>query len=348
MFKIALNAGHGLYTAGKRCLKSIDPNETREWVLNSRICNKIEEKLKAYSGYELIRLDDTTGKSDVSLKTRTDKANKFGANFYLAIHHNAGIAGGNGGGIIAITYTKVDSITADWQKARYDSLIKHTGLKGNRSAPLQKQDLHEVRESNMPAVLIECGFMDSVTDTPIILTEDFAEKAATALVEVLVSKGGLVKKEETAETKPVITVPVQTAKPTNEKISVTYQVWDDVNNKWLPNVKDLEDYAGIFGHDVCAIYASLSKGNITYKVHYKGGSWLPEVTNRTDYAGIFNKPIDGLMIKTDTGKTVHYAVHLRRSNKWLPFVTGYSEADGNNGYAGILGQEIDAIKIYID
>lgn len=27
MYKIALNAGHGLNTAGKRCLASLDPNE---------------------------------------------------------------------------------------------------------------------------------------------------------------------------------------------------------------------------------------------------------------------------------------------------------------------------------
>ena len=76
-----------------------------------------------------------------------------------------------------------------------------------------------------------------------------------------------------------------------------------------------------------------------------GGGWLPAVKNREDFAGIFNRPIDGLMMKTDTGKTLRYAVHLRRKNKWLPFVTGYSETDAANGYAGILGQEIDAVRI---
>lgn len=194
MYKIALNAGHGLNTAGKRCLANLDPNETREWQLNSRICNKIEEKLKAYDGYELIRLDDTTGKTDIALKTRTNKANEFGADFYLSIHHNAGVNGGNGGGIIAIVYNKVDNTTLNYQKALYDSLIKHTGLKGNRSQPLQKQNLHEVRESKMPAVLLECGFMDSATDVPIILNDTFAEQVANACVEVLVEKGGLTKK----------------------------------------------------------------------------------------------------------------------------------------------------------
>ena len=155
----------------------------------------------------------------------------------------------------------------------------------------------------------------------------------------------LVKSKLNGEVKPV---EPPTPIPTPTKIDVTYQVWDDVKNAWLPNVKNLEDYAGIFGHDVCAVFASLSSGNIFYRVHTKGGKWLPEVKNREDYAGIFNKPIDALAIRTDTGKTVKYAVHLRRSRRWLPFVTGYNTADSNNGYAGILGQEIDAVKIYIE
>lgn len=191
MFKIALNAGHGYYTAGKRCLKALDAKETREWVLNARICDKVQEKLKGYTGYELIRLDDTTGKKDVPLRTRTDTANAWGADFYLAIHHNAGIAGGNGGGIVSIVYTSASDESVEWQKALYDSLIAHTGLKGNRSTPLAKMNLHECRESDMPAVLLELGFMDSKTDVPIILSENFADECATAIVEVLASKGGL-------------------------------------------------------------------------------------------------------------------------------------------------------------
>ena len=205
MFKIALNAGHGLNTAGKRCLASLDPNETREWQLNSRICNKIEDKLKSYDGYELIRLDDTTGKTDVALKTRTNKANEFGADFYLAIHHNAGVNGGNGGGVMSFVYTKASAQSKEWQKELYNAIIKNTGLKGNRATPITSANLHEVRETKMPAVLIECGFMDSATDVPIILTEEYADKVATACVEVLAEKGGLNKK--VVEIKPIETAP---------------------------------------------------------------------------------------------------------------------------------------------
>lgn len=191
MFKLVLDAGHGLHTAGKRCLKSLDPNETREWVLNSRICDKIEKRLKGYTGYTLMRVDDTTGAQDVSLRSRTNKANRWGADFYLSIHHNAGVDGGKGGGIVAITYTKVDNITSEWQKELYDELIKTTGLVGNRAEPLAKMNLHVCRETAMPAVLLELGFMDSSVDVPIILTEEFADKCADAIVAVIVRKAKL-------------------------------------------------------------------------------------------------------------------------------------------------------------
>lgn len=132
-------------------------------------------------------------------------------------------------------------------------------------------------------------------------------------------------------------------KPTPQQFEITYQIWDDVLNKWLLNVINDRDYAGIYGHDVCCVYANSNKGNIYQKVHYKNGKWLPEVKNRTDYAGIYNKPIDGWMIKADF--PIKYRCHLRRKNKWLPWVTGYSTKDSNNGYAGIIGQEIDAIQV---
>lgn len=194
-FKLALNAGHGMNTAGKRCMKALDPNETRENYLNRRICDKIEKLLANYKGIEILRIDDTTGKTDITLATRTSKANAWKADFYLAIHANAGINGGKGGGIMAFVYTKVDNITLAWQKEIYNELIALTGLKGNRSTPLAKANLHEVRETNMPAVLLELGFMDSKTDVPIILTDKFATQCAQACVNVIIRRAGLTKKQ---------------------------------------------------------------------------------------------------------------------------------------------------------
>lgn len=190
MAKIAIDAGHGLYTAGKRCLKSLDPAETREWVLNDRIAKIVIPPLKA-RGHEVLRLDDPTGKTDVSLNDRTKKANSWGANYLVSIHQNAGVNGGSGGGCIVIRQTGVTGQSQELQKAIYNAVIKHTGLKGNRSDPMPTQNLHMTRESKMPAVLIECGFMDSSTDVPIILSTEFAEKCAAGIVEgILAIVGG--------------------------------------------------------------------------------------------------------------------------------------------------------------
>jgi N-acetylmuramoyl-L-alanine amidase len=196
-FKIALTAGHYLDTPGKRCLKSLDPKETREWVLNDRIADKVEKLLAAnYTGYQLIRTDDTTGKKDISLTARTNAANNFKADIYISIHHNAGVNGGKGGGIVAYTYTNVDQNTKDWQKALYNALIAETGLKGNRATPLAKANLAECRQTTMAAVLLELGFMDSKTDVPVILTEAFADQCARAIVKVIAERGKLTKKDK--------------------------------------------------------------------------------------------------------------------------------------------------------
>ena len=195
MFKIALGAGHGSRTSGKRCLKSLDPKETREWWLNDRVCDLVESYLKDYTGYELLRLDDSDdGSEDVALAERVTAANQWGADFYLSVHHNAGINGGSGGGIVAYSHPKAGKATQEWRDALYDALIKHTGLKGNRATPKATSDLYVLRCTKAPAVLLEMGYMDSKSDVPVILTEEYAQNCAKAIVEVLVERGKLTKK----------------------------------------------------------------------------------------------------------------------------------------------------------
>ena len=101
---IALDAGHGMNTSGKRCLKSIDKNQTREWYLNDRIMDRVQELL---GGYEctVLRVDDTTGAKDISLAARVSAANNAKADMYISMHHNAGINGGVGGGTMVFYYS---------------------------------------------------------------------------------------------------------------------------------------------------------------------------------------------------------------------------------------------------
>lgn len=198
-FKIAISAGHGKNTAGKRCMKSLDPNETREWALNARIAEKIEKLLGEYTGWDLLRLDDRTGETDVSLSLRSKAANAWGADVYIALHHNAGVRGGKGGGIVAYVYTKPSAESIEWQEDLYDALVDATGLRGNRSTPLSRANFHECREPKMPSVLLELGFMDSKVDVPIILSEDFADKCAESIIATIAKHGKLTKRGPAAE-----------------------------------------------------------------------------------------------------------------------------------------------------
>ena len=195
MYEIALVAGHYYGTPGKRIPKELDPNETPEWVLNDRVCDKIEALLKGYTGYKLLRLDDTTGKKNITLEDRTDAANEWGAAEYYSVHHNANKGKPwNGGGIVVYVHPNASAASREMQRQLYDALIAKTGLRGDRSTPLAEANFHELRETKMPAVLGELGFMDSRVDAPIILTEEYADKCAEAYVEVMVKRGNLKKK----------------------------------------------------------------------------------------------------------------------------------------------------------
>lgn len=206
MIKIALGAGHGARTAGKRCLKSLDPNETREWWLNDRIADYVEDILHDYNDVQILRVDDSDdGQEDVALAARVSAANQWGADFYLSLHHNAGANGTAAGGIVAYIHPSADKVAKEWRNALYEALIKYTGLKGNRATPLATANHYVTRKTTMPAVLLELGFMDSRTDVPIILTDDYARKCASAIAEVIIKRGNLTKKV----TKPEVLYRVQ-------------------------------------------------------------------------------------------------------------------------------------------
>ena len=182
---IAIDAGHYLGTPGKRCLKTIDPGETLEWVLNGRVADKVEERLTAYD-CKTMRVDDVTGQKKVTLFDRVLAANLAGADVYLSIHHNAGINGGSGGGIVVYVCPGVGEDTTRLQRAVYEHTVASTGLRGNRSNPLGVADFYVLLYTKMPAILGEFGFMDSTTDTPIILTEEYADQLADGIVAALV------------------------------------------------------------------------------------------------------------------------------------------------------------------
>ncbi len=182
---VALDAGHGMKTAGKRCFKSLDPNETREWWLNDRVMDKVEAALQAYD-CTVIRVGDTTGAKDVSLASRVKTANSAGADIYISMHHNAGLNGRSGGGTVVFYSSSKTERGVQAQKL-YEAIVSRTGLRGNRSSKIVKKGFYVIKNTKMPAFLVENGFMDSPQDVPIILSEQHAVKTAEGVVAFIVA-----------------------------------------------------------------------------------------------------------------------------------------------------------------
>lgn len=195
IFKLALDAGHGMDTSGRRCLKSLDPEEHREWRLNDRVCRYIAQAAAEYEGFEILRVDDVTGEEDVTMSERCRRANAWGADLYYSAHHNAGINGGKGGGVVAFC-ARGSEVGRPWRDALYQAIVDATGLVGNRATPKAEMNYDVLTMTAMPAVLVEHGFMDSPADVPVILREDYAAAVGRAVAGCIAKRQGLEKRQD--------------------------------------------------------------------------------------------------------------------------------------------------------
>lgn len=144
------------------------------------------------------------------------------------------------------------------------------------------------------------------------------------------------------------------------KPNVTYKVRTK-NDGWLPEVINLQDYAGIENHPITDVAIKVNKGSVWYQVHVKGGSWLPPVTgydindDENGYAGN-GKPIDAIVVYYKTNDADRKAGHIFCASYKVSKVgtdTYYdwqldNDTDkGQDGYAGAFGVELDKLLITI-
>ncbi|MDX8359837.1 N-acetylmuramoyl-L-alanine amidase [Cytobacillus sp. IB215316] len=178
--KIIFDAGHGYFTPGKR----IPDGSMREWEFNSKVCEYAKELLMGYAGVIVKFTHDITGKFDVPLKDRTDIANKWGADVLVSVHANAA---GNGWHSGEGVETYVDSSKP---KDAYDLAVKVQNQllreTGRRNRGVKTADFHMLRESNMTAILPECGFMTNKEEAALLKADSYRRKCAQAIVNGLV------------------------------------------------------------------------------------------------------------------------------------------------------------------
>lgn len=269
---IAVDAGHGLYTPGKRCLQTIDAKSTREWVLNSRIVEKLVALLKDYD-CNVIRLDDPTGVNDISVSVRRDTANLNAADFVISVHHNAGVHGGSGGGTV-VYYDPTNPKSAPYGLPLYEAIVAQTGLIGNRSKKVNVRSLAVCR-ANCPGILIENGFMDSTVDTPIILTDEHATKTAQGILNFITGTLGVKKKDNPEPEQPTIKKVCYIGKVISN---------DTLNVRLTPTSKDYTNILTVLNpNDYALVLEEWSTGwvkikMIDGKIGYVFGKYLKKYT----------------------------------------------------------------------
>ena len=192
MFKIAYAAGHWIGNP-KGIPTYMGLGDIREWTLNDQVAYHFARAALEYEDVEILRLDDPAGKTAIELEDRAAAANKWCADFVAEFHHNGGIKGGTGGGVVAFSYP--GSVKGkEYRDAIYEAVIDAGGLKGDRYEPVQEKAFDILRFTSAPAVLMEYGFMDSRTDAPIIVTDAYSKLVAYATMEGIAKAAGLRKK----------------------------------------------------------------------------------------------------------------------------------------------------------
>lgn len=163
--KIFIDPGHGGTDPGAT------GNSLKEKDLTLSISKRIESLLKEYEGVQ-VKLSRTTDQT-VSLKQRTDMANSWGADYLMSIHINAG---GGKGYEDFIFKGKVSNKTIDFQAVIHSEITKMIPELINRGK--KRNNLHMLRESNMPSILTETGFIDSPSDSKLLKNAEFLDRVA--------------------------------------------------------------------------------------------------------------------------------------------------------------------------
>ncbi len=185
-----LDAGHGYSTAGKR-----SPDGMKEYEFTKVVANFAKQFLENYENVTVYfaHSDDR----DVPLQERTDKANQLKADIYVSVHANAyGSDWNDANGIETYIHPRHSQQSADLAQKIQRYLIISTGLKDRG---VKTADFHVLRETNMPAVLIECGFYTNHKEAELLRSETYRRICADAIVKAISDQYNLTRKLSSPE-----------------------------------------------------------------------------------------------------------------------------------------------------
>lgn len=164
---VCIDPGHG----GK------DPGATTKTGIDEKdIALTVALKVGALlTGYEIVYTRDED--VYVGLSERALIANQAKADLFVSIHCNsAPSASANGMEVYVHTTRSAASTRA--AHAIYDRLLPASGLRGRG---VKANDYAVLRETVMPAVLVELGFVSNDGDRAKLISEDWQNRAAEAI-----------------------------------------------------------------------------------------------------------------------------------------------------------------------
>ena len=182
MVKIFIDPGHGGQDSGAT------GNGLREKDLTLEIATHIKNLLLSEYDNVTVKMSRTDD-SYVTLTERTSSANAWGADYFLSIHINAG----GGEGYENYIYPGISGVTKAYQSNIHSEVMKLVNFKdrGKKTA-----NFHVLRESNMPALLTENGFIDNSRDATKLKSASFIDAIARGHVNGIAKSFALTKKNK--------------------------------------------------------------------------------------------------------------------------------------------------------
>lgn len=203
-YLVAIDAGHGMHTEGKQSVPMsknlyIDNKLVREKgkIIKENEWNRgVSEYLSAAlkrCGIDTMFTADMTGKTDIPLSTRANTANKKGADILISNHYNAI---GNCDtwqnrvkGLLVLRTKNASSKSIKLGKLTAKHLEKDIDYEYSyglmRDVDMSGFTLAILRQTTMPAILIEYGFMDYEKEAKLMLDKKHQEKCAEAVCKAV-------------------------------------------------------------------------------------------------------------------------------------------------------------------
>ncbi|WP_127586561.1 N-acetylmuramoyl-L-alanine amidase [Paenibacillus koleovorans] len=166
-FKVYIDAGHGGSDPGALSLSN---RHEKEFTLATEA--KLAALLKQIPDLQVV--ESRTEDVYPDLETRVDEANKLGADLFISIHANKFSNPSVNG--LETYYYRPDSLA--FANLVHGQMIAATGI---NDRGVRIGNFKVIRETTMPAVLIESGYLSNKEDEARLYSEDYQNRLAAAI-----------------------------------------------------------------------------------------------------------------------------------------------------------------------